>query len=137
MSEITKNINKNINYFIIDDKYDLIKNHFNIIKYDRFYSDFTEILKDKDIVVDNGDYFIYFGSVDYNDNLKKHGHKQIKKLILKKNKIYPIENNYPSNSFCLDESGEKYDIMNIWHDICLFSEHKKQLERKIKLKTIL
>lgn len=133
---MTKNLNKNIKYFILDDEYDLTKNNYNIIKYDRFYSDFTEILKDKDIVVDNGDYFLYFGSVDYNDSLKKHGHNQIKKLILKKNKIYSIENNHPSNAFCLDESRERYDIMNIWHDICLFSHDRKQLERKIKLKTL-
>jgi len=87
--------------------------------------------------VDIGGFYIYFGSDYNNDALKKHGYNQITKLILKKNKIYSIENNYPSNAFCLDESGERYDIMNIWHDVCLFSHDRKQLERKIKLKTIL
>jgi hypothetical protein len=132
--KMTKDLNENIKYFIVDDEYDLIKNRYNITK----YYDFNLIDKtNTDIVVDIGDYYIYLGNGSYNKTLLKNGHKAINKLILKKNKIYSIENNYPSNAFCIDETGEKYDIMNIWHDICLFSPNKKQLERKIKYKTII
>jgi hypothetical protein len=133
---MTKDLNENIKYFIVDDEYDLIKNRYNITKYYDFNS-INKTSNSNDIVVDIGEFYIYFGNESYNKRLLKNEHKAINKLILKKNKIYSIENNYPSNAFCIDETGEKYDIMNIWHDICLFSPNKKQLERKIKYKTII
>jgi len=129
---MTKKLNRNIKYFIIDDNCD----YEHIIKYDN-HIDIVDKIKSIDVIIDSGEYYIYLGSETYNNRLLKNGHKAIKKLILKKNKIYSIDNNYPMNAFCIDETGDEYDIMNIWHDFCLFSSNKKQLERKIKYKTIL
>ena len=111
---MTKTLNEKINYFIIDENYEIYK---NTLKYNNNYDILEKI--DNDIIIDSGEYIIYI--------TKEYSTKIIRKLIFNKNKIYTIENNYPSYATSFDETGEEYDIMRIWHDVCLFSPNKKQL----------
>ena len=60
-------------------------------------------------------------------------------LILKKNKFYPLYNDYPHKCYSKDLCGSEFDIMNTWHECFLFvdEEGKKQLTRIKKLENIL
>jgi len=131
---ITHTLNSKAKYFIVAEN---IKPHGGIER----YSDDTNLvekltkLHGGDIFIDKyPDIFIYLGNrASYERD--KNIYNLPNKVVILKNKFYELDNNYSSSAYFNDIYGDRYDIMNMWHECFLFVDERGK-EKLTKIRKI-